>query len=154
MHQHPWISLNIRENAWIYCSNCTRTLNIHGHLLKILQTFEDAWASNWVRVLNMARMYTQGLRRVPNMSDYDSIRLNNVWICLNIPQYIWTWLNIAECSRIPANFLINFFDCVSGFAICRDIVIQNYNYCNKFLSVRFVHPGSLLPFYFLTRVRT
>ena len=25
----------------------------------------------------MARLYTQGLRRVPNMSDYDSIRLNN-----------------------------------------------------------------------------
>ena len=32
----------------------------------------------------MARLYMQGLRRVWNMSDYGSIRLNNAWICLNM----------------------------------------------------------------------
>ena len=37
---------------------------------------------------------------VPNMSDYGSIRFNNVWICLNISQYTWTWLNIADCPKI------------------------------------------------------
>ena len=31
------------------------------------------------------------------MSDYGSIPLNNAWICFNIPQYAWAWLNIAEC---------------------------------------------------------
>ena len=39
----------------------------------------------YVRALNMARLYMQRLRRVPNMSDYSWIRLNNAWICLNIP---------------------------------------------------------------------
>ena len=28
-------------------------------------------------ILNMEPLYMQGLRRVPTMSDYDSIRLNN-----------------------------------------------------------------------------
>ena len=37
---------------------------------------------------------------VPNISDYGSIRFNNVWICLNVSQYTWTWLNIADCPRI------------------------------------------------------
>ena len=39
----------------------------------------------YVRALNMARLYMQRLRRVPNMSEYSWIRLNNAWICLNIP---------------------------------------------------------------------
>ena len=34
----------------------------------------------------MARLYMQGLLRVPNMSDYGSIRLDNPSICLSIPQ--------------------------------------------------------------------
>ena len=45
----------------------------------------------------MARLYMQGLGRVPNISDYGSKRLNNAWICLNVPHYALTWLNIPEC---------------------------------------------------------
>ena len=47
-------------------------------ILKVRQAFEDASGSKLVRVLNMARLYMQGLGRVPNMSDYGYIRLNNV----------------------------------------------------------------------------
>ena len=32
IHQYPWISLSIIENAWIYCSDNARALNIHDHL--------------------------------------------------------------------------------------------------------------------------
>ena len=32
MHQYPWKSLNILENAWINCSDYARALNIPGHL--------------------------------------------------------------------------------------------------------------------------
>ena len=39
--------------------------------------FKDASGSKNIRVLNMTRLYMQGLRRVPNMSDYGSIRLSN-----------------------------------------------------------------------------
>ena len=37
-------------------------------------------------------MYTQGLRRVPNMSDYDSIRLNNALMS----EYALISRNISE----------------------------------------------------------
>ena len=46
-------------------------------ILHILQAFEDASGSKYDRVLNMVRFYMQGLRRVLNMSEYGSIRLNN-----------------------------------------------------------------------------
>ena len=32
MYQYPQISLNILENAWIYCSNYAKALNIYVHL--------------------------------------------------------------------------------------------------------------------------
>ena len=41
----------------------------------------------------------QGLRRVPNMFDYGSIRLNNVWIWLSMPEqaeYWWMSLNMLD----------------------------------------------------------
>ena len=62
-------------------------------ILHVRQDFKDAWGSKQARVLNMARLYMQGLRRVPNLSDYGSIRLSDAGICLNdlipldIPEY-------------------------------------------------------------------
>ena len=55
----------------------------------------------------MIQLYMQGLRRVPNMSDYGSIRLNNPWKCLNIntPHFAWARLDIAECPRICLKML-------------------------------------------------
>ena len=61
-----------------------RSLNKYDHL-NFQQDLENALGSKWAKVLNIARLYIQGLRRVPNMSDYGSIRLKNAWICLNKP---------------------------------------------------------------------
>ena len=46
-------------------------------ILHVQQDFEDASGSKGTRVLNMARLCMQGLDRVPNLSDYVSIFLNN-----------------------------------------------------------------------------
>ena len=35
----------------------------------------------------MVRLYIQGLRRVPNISDYGSMRRNNTWIRLNMADH-------------------------------------------------------------------
>ena len=54
---------------------------------------------NKARIMNMTQLRMQELCVVPNMSDHGSIRLNNARICLdmlNIPQYAYTLLNIAE----------------------------------------------------------
>ena len=43
-------------------------------ILHLQQTFEDASGSKCDRVLNMARLYMQGLRRVPNiMAPYSKV---------------------------------------------------------------------------------
>ena len=34
------------------------------------------------------------------LTQYGTICLNNTWICLNVRQYAWTWLKIAECPWI------------------------------------------------------
>ena len=57
------------------------------------QAYKDASGSKCARVLNMARLYMQGLCRILNMLEYDSI-------FLNVFQYAWPWLNIAECPWI------------------------------------------------------
>ena len=49
---------------------------MHDHLL-CLKAFEGAPGSEKARVLNMTWLYMQGLRRVPNMFDHDSICLDN-----------------------------------------------------------------------------
>ena len=46
-------------------------------ILHVQRDFEDASGSKKARVLNMERLYMQGLCRVPNIFDYGSIYLNN-----------------------------------------------------------------------------
>ena len=41
-------------------------------------------------------VYMQELRRVPNMSIYSFIRLNNTWICLSMPERDWILLSFPE----------------------------------------------------------
>ena len=82
--QYPGICLNILENAWMNYYDYARSLNKYDHL-NFQQDLENALGSKWAKVLNIARLYIQGLRRIPNMSDYGSIRLKNAWICLNKP---------------------------------------------------------------------
>ena len=50
----------------------------------------------------MARLHMQGLRRIPNMSDYGSIGLNNASIYLNIPDYVpeYAWINYSGYARV------------------------------------------------------
>ena len=49
-------------------------------ILHIGQAFEDASSSEYGTVV-----YMQGLHRVLNMSEYDSVCLNNARIYLNMP---------------------------------------------------------------------
>ena len=97
----------------------------------------------------MARLYMQGWRRVPNLSDYGSIRPNNAEyasICLNGPQYAWTWMNISE------NAWIKCFYCSRVLNIPRYSYSITINLTNimilSILSARFVQWGALLPFCF------
>ena len=110
MHQYPWISLNILDNFWI---NYDKTLNMSAYEY-VWQGFGDASGSKCPRVLKTARLYMQMLYRVPNMSEYGSVCLNNAWYasaCFNVPldvtQYARPWLNIAEFLE---NSLINCSD--------------------------------------------
>ena len=124
-------------------------------ILHVRQAFEDASGSKQARVLHMARLYKQGLRRVRNMSDYGSIHLNYARIYLNLPYYPSTVLKITEYSWISLNMSEN------AWINCSDYVkvlhMPRYSYNNiiiivtnvillEFLSASFVHPGALIPF--------
>ena len=81
-------------------------------ILHVREDFEDASGSKWAAVLNMGRLFMQGLYRVLNMSEYGLTCLNNENTSgMNtpyIPQYAWPWLNIAGCPwdiRISPNKL-------------------------------------------------
>ena len=51
----------------------------------------------------MVRLYMQGLRRVLDVSDYGSIRLNNAWICLNMPECPSICLDMTEYCQMSLN---------------------------------------------------
>ena len=78
----------------------------------------------------MARLYMEGLRRVPNMSDCGSIRFNK---CLNILQYALMSLNMPKHGWILQNFpeyaWINCFD------YARVLSIPWYGYNNIIIFV-------------------
>ena len=86
-------------------------------ILNVRQAFEDALSSEYARVRNIARLYMQGLHRVRKMSEYGSIYLNNARICLNVPKYGWTCLNIAECPWICPKKLCQGSQCASSSLI-------------------------------------
>ena len=112
-------------------------------ILHFRQAFEFASGSKYARVLNIARMYIQGLQRVLDMSEYDSyasIISEYASICLNVHQYAWTWLNIVACpwiswklqwlyqssqSCLNVDRVLNMPEelNIPGFWLCRDIDI-------------------------------
>ena len=103
--------LSVSEYASIPLNMPTYPWKCLNKLLWIRQRTGYAWSScifdrllKKPRVLNNPKFWIciQGLRRVPNMSNYGSIRLNNAWICLNVPKYACTWQNIAECPWVYA----------------------------------------------------
>ena len=92
-----------------YAPISLRALNMHYHLTCSADSgSKEAW------VLNVARLYVKGLRKVMNMSAYGSIRLNNAWIYLTMPYYPLICLNIAEyfwmSLHMPENDWINCSD--------------------------------------------
>ena len=96
MHQYPWICLNILENAWINRSNNVRALNMHDHLIWLT----DFWSpvlnkpGFWIWHGCICKNYIE-FRICLIMAPYASIMSEYASICLNVPQYAWTWLNIA-----------------------------------------------------------
>ena len=74
--KYPWKCLN--KFFWLWQST--------EYAWSVWQIFEDASGCKCIRVLNMTRIYMQGLHTVLYMSAYDSICLNNTWICLDMPQ--------------------------------------------------------------------
>ena len=100
IQKHPWKRLN--KQFWLYA----RFLNMHNHLI-CLTGFWDVSGPKKARVLNMVRLFMQGLRWVPNIFDYGPICLNNAEICLNMPQYCWlslirlenAWMNCSHKER-------------------------------------------------------
>ena len=79
--KYPWKWLN--KLFWL-CQSSKYTFSSYmfGRCLKMPPVLNK---SGFWRILNMARLYMQGLHRVPNLLDYDFICLNNAWICLIMP---------------------------------------------------------------------
>ena len=119
-------------------------------ILNVQQAFEDVLGSKRVRVLKWHGCICKGyidLWICLNVAQCALIMAEYTSICLNVPQYTWPWMNIAEypwicpkmlnklfwlCQRshyAPSSYI---FDRVSHllqvlnipeFWICRDIVI-------------------------------
>ena len=102
MHLYPYICLNILENAWINCSDYARALNMHDHLT-VWQVFKMPQVLNkpafWIWHGCICKGYAE-FRICLIIAPYTSIMPEHASICLNIPRYVWTWLNIAECPWI------------------------------------------------------
>ena len=80
------------------------------------------------------------------MAPYTSVIPEFASIFLDVPQMReHGWIILSQ--NMPENALINCSD-MPAFSICCDIVTLT-SFCNEFLSARFVHPGSLLPFIFI-----
>ena len=75
MHQYPWISLNILENAWMKCSRCARTLNMHGHLTCLT----SIWIWFRFQIEHGSKCDTVVYLRVTQSSEH-------VWLWLYTPQ--------------------------------------------------------------------
>ena len=100
------ISLNMPKYPW-------KCLN---KLFWLCQNSEHAWSSYMFdRILKMPRVlnkpqfwiwhactykgYAQ-FRICLIMAPYASVIPKHASICLNVPQYVWTWMNTAECPWI------------------------------------------------------
>ena len=139
MHQYPWISLNILDNFWI---NYDKALNMSAYEY-VWQGFGDASGSKCPRVLKTARLYMQMLYRVPNMSEYGSVCLNNAWYasaCFNVPldvtQYARPWLNIAE------------FQIFKKFFVAQETIDLNISWPSNFFGKYFMAPPINFSFLF------
>ena len=109
MHQYPWLFINTLEDNRINCSDYAKVLHMPDHLT-CSAGFWRCRGSKCTRVLNMARLYMQGLHRVLTVNEYGSICLINTWIYLNVPKCLWTYWILLN---VPEYAWINCFDYAS-----------------------------------------
>ena len=119
MHCYSWICLNILENVWINCSNYARVLNMPDHLM-----FD--WLLKMPPVLNKVGFWIWHgciCKRYAEfrVSDYDSINLNNPWVCLNMPYCPSICLNMTDYCWIPSICLNKLF------WLCQSSFLFDYN---------------------------
>ena len=126
--EHASISLNMSKYPW-KCFN---------RLFQLCQGSEYAWSSYmfdrllmippvlqkpgfwiWRSCIYKGYAESQYIWYAP----YTSIMTEYASTYLNVPQYTWTWLNIAECAsmclKIPEQTLLT----MPGFSICHNIII-------------------------------
>ena len=97
--EYASISLNIPEYPWKCLSKLFWLCLI---IIHVQQAFEDALGSKFGFWIWHGCIH-KGLDRVLNMSKYGSfpsVIPEYTSICIIVPQYVWTWLNIAECPWI------------------------------------------------------
>ena len=104
------------ENAWINCSDYTRVLNMLDHLT-CLTGF-----GRWLGFL-ICQGYVEFCICL-NMTQYATVMPQYASICLNIPQYVWTWLNIGLSKSLYCWIFLNmskntWINCtIKGFSVC------------------------------------
>ena len=100
LHKNPWIYLNIPENVWINCFDYARALDMHDHL---------KYSTGFLRYLGLLKyqgseygtiVYGRVTQKYLIMASYASVLFEYTTICLNIPQYAWTLLNVSECLKM------------------------------------------------------
>ena len=104
------------ENAWINCSDYTRVWNMLDHLT-CLTGF-----GRWLGFL-ICQGYVEFCICL-NTTQYATVMPQYASICLNIPQYVWTWLNIGLSKSLYCWIFLNmsknaWINCtIKGFSVC------------------------------------
>ena len=125
IHQDILISLNILENA------CLKEYAWSFHMFDRL--LEIAWVINmsafWIWHGCIRKRYKEFCLWL-NKAQYALIMLKYASKYLNAPEYVWTWLNIAECLGICLKILEKTVLTVPGLSICLIIldIWQDFEY--------------------------
>ena len=123
LRMHRSLCLIILENAWINCSEYASVLSMHDPL---------TYLTGFWRCLRFWIWYVcrcKGYRKFwicLVMAPYALVMSEYASICLNAPQYAWTWLNMVEWPRawlkIPEQTVLT----MPGFSIYRDIITKHH----------------------------
>ena len=113
MHQYPWIFRLCQGSEYAWSSY------IFDRLLTIPPVLNKPGFWIWRSCIYKGYAESQYIWYAP----YTSIMTEYASTCLNVPQYTWIWLNIAECLLIcliiPGQTLLT----MPGFSICHNIII-------------------------------
>ena len=123
MHQHRSLCLIILENAWINCSEYASVLSMHDHL---------TYSTGFWRCLRFWIWYVcrcKGYRKFwicLVMAPYALVMSEYASICLNAPQYAWTWLNMVGWMSL--SMAENAWTNCSDYDYARVLNIPRYSY--------------------------